>query len=57
MNFFLLLFHSAPFNIGIGFFFLTFIFILWKWSENYGRKKVFPHTTFISAIKALRSGC
>ncbi|UJR10953.1 hypothetical protein I4U23_015138 [Adineta vaga] len=47
--------YIAPFTVGVGFFCITFIFILCHWSENYGREKILMHTSFISAMKALRT--
>ncbi|CAF1419397.1 unnamed protein product [Adineta ricciae] len=47
--------YIAPFNVGIGFFAISFVFILIKWSENYGRKKVFVHTTHVPAMRILRT--
>ncbi|UJR37615.1 hypothetical protein I4U23_030312 [Adineta vaga] len=47
--------HIAPFNVGIGFFVLAFLFILIKWPENYGRKRIFINTAHVPAMRLLRA--
>ncbi|CAF1588114.1 unnamed protein product [Adineta ricciae] len=47
--------YIAPFTVGVGFFMITFVFILCHWSENYGREKSHMHASFVSAMKILRA--